>query len=422
MIRGIVSLLFAAVLAGMIPAHAVAQPVSRLSFAQVTDIVLRDNLQLRAAAFDAAIARAQLAAAQGAKQPQAILSGAYTRTQELPPLDPNVYASGLTVTYPLSTGGALEARTALAEANLRGAQATYERMKQQVVFTAEQAYLQALLAAESVAAAQRAVASANESLRVARIRFTAGVASRLDVLQAEVAVANAEQTLVQAQTGVANAQAGLNAVLGLPLDTALELTDTLTPRPIDGTLADTIARALRSRPDLAALRAQSEAAEAGVEVARSGGRPTLGLGVGYAFTNADGQAATVFGSWSVTLSVMFSVFDGGITQARIGEAQLQLAQLKIREAQTRQQVELDVRTAWLALQRAAGELAAATKAGEQGRESVRLATARYQTGVGTSLELLTAQSNLALAEQALASARFNQNAARIQLILAMGSQ
>src|SRR5207247_2561046 len=100
---------------------------------------------------------------------------------------------------------------------------------------------QALLAAENGAAAQRSMAQANESLRVAQARFSAGAGARLDVLQAEVAVASAEQALVQAQTGVRNAQANLNALINLPLDTPLALTDTLTPRPVDVALADAIA-------------------------------------------------------------------------------------------------------------------------------------------------------------------------------------
>lgn len=431
MIQGIVSLLLAILIAGSLPAATVAQPFDaaqggptarRLSFAQVAEFTLQNNLQLRAAAFDMAIARAQLAQAEGAKGPQASVSGAYTRTQELPLLDPNIYAAGVVVSYPLSTGGNLEARNRLAEANLRGAQATYERTRQQIVYAAEQTYLQVLLAGESVAAAQRALVQATESLRVAQARFRAGAAAQFDVLQAEVAVANAEQNLVQAQTAAANARAGLNATLALPLDTPLELADTLAPRPVDVTLADAITRARRDRPDLTALRSRIEAAQAGIEVARSGGRPTVGLGVGYTVGNADGQSTYIFGTWSVTLSVTLSVFDGGVTQAQVRQAQLQLEQLQVSEAQAQQQAELEVRTAWLALQRAAGQLTAATKAVEQGRESVRLATARYQAGVGTSLELLTAQSGLALAEQSLAAARFDQNVARIQLSLAVGSQ
>ena len=427
------SIALALLLALTTPALASAQPFDiaqggpaarQISFADVAAAVVQSNFQLRAAALNVAIAQAQLAQAQGGQMPQATLSGSYTRTQEPPPaflLNPNIYAAGVAISYPLSTGGRVEAQIALAQANLRGAQASFNRTKQQLVHSAEQIYLQGLLASESVAAARRALDAASESLRVARVRFSSGAAAQFDVLQAEVAIANAEQTLVQAQTGVANAAAGLNAALSLPLDTPLQLTDTLAPRPVEGTLASAVAAALRDRQDLVALQSQIAVAQAGIDLARSGGRPAVFLGAGYEFSNFSGQSPYVFGSWLATLSVTLSVFDGGITQAKVSEAQLQLDQLKIREAQTRQQIELDVRLAWLALQQATGRLTAATKAAEQGRESARLASARYTSGVGTSLELLSAQAALAQAELSLASARYDQNAARIQLILATGS-
>jgi len=423
MVRKIVIAVLSIALVGGLALPARAQPGSRqVSVADVAAAVLQSNLQLRAAAFDVAVAQAQLAQARGARGPQAGLAGGYTLNQQQPfGLDPNVYAMGVAITYPLSTGGSLEAQIALAEANLRGAQATYQRAKQQVVYAAEQTYLQGLLAFESMAAAQRAIDAATESLRVAQAKFSAGASARFDVLQAEVAAANAEQIKVQAQTGVANAQATLNAALNLSLDTPLELTGALMPQPGEATLADAIARALRDRPDLVALQSRIAAAQAGLDLARSGGQPIVSLGTGYALSNAGGLSPYAFGNWSVSLNVVLSVFDGGVTQEKIRQAQFQLEQLKVRDAQTRQQVELEVRQAWLAAQRATGELTAATKAVEQGRESARLASARYQAGVGTSLELLSAQSGLAQAEQALASARYDQNAARIQLILATGS-
>jgi outer membrane protein TolC len=424
MIKKIITSLLGIMILASLAFPAGAQTASRrVSFADVTTAVVDNNLQIRAAAFDVAVARAELAQAEGARAPQTALSGSYTRTQQQPnPLiDPNVYSAGLNVTYPLSTGGRLEAQVALAQANLQGAQATYDRTRQQLVFGARQLYLQGLLAAENVAAAQRAMNAANESLRVARSRLSAGAASQFDVLQAEVAVANAEQSMVQARAGVASAQASLNATLNLPQDTSLELTDTLSPRPVTLTLDAAVAQALRDRPDLIALRSRIVAAQAGIDLASSGGQPTIGLGAGYGVTNASGQSPYVYGLWSVTLSATMAVFDGGITEAKVREARDQVNQLKTREAQTKQQVELDVRLAWLGLEQAAGRLAAATKAVEQGRESSRLAAARYSAGVGTQLELLSAQSTLAQSELSLAAARFDQNVARIQLILATGS-
>ena len=86
-----VAIVLAAMLTALIaPRAAAAEPAPRrLTFADLAAMAVQNNLSLRAAAIDVAVARAQLAQAQGARTPQAGLSGAYTRTQEMPPLDPN---------------------------------------------------------------------------------------------------------------------------------------------------------------------------------------------------------------------------------------------------------------------------------------------------------------------------------------------
>lgn len=444
LLRTTAYLLMALLLAGTLPGRTFAQPATRrLSFAELASTVMQNNLQLRAAALDVAVAQAQLAQARAAKQPQVGVSASYTRSQEraaqsftfpnpfgpsppmitftLPAPDPNIYAARLALQFPLYTGGRIESQIALAEANLRGAQSVFARAQQQILFNAQQLYLQALLGQENVTAAQRALNQANESLRVANARVSTGAAPQFDALQAQVAVANAEQEAVRARTSVSSAEASLNATLNLAQDTVLEFAETLEPRPVQGTLQETIARALRDRPELIEIQSRIAAARASIELAASGGRPNASVSAGYDVGNSNGMATSVSGGWSVTLGVTLSLYDGGITRERVREAQLRVEQLRVLDGLTRQQVELEVRQAWLALQQASGELAAATKAVEQGREAARLAAVRYQAGVGTQLELLSAQTALAQGELGLASARFSQNLARIRLILAMGS-
>jgi len=436
--------LIALILTVALPAGTSAQPASRrLSFAELATTVMQNNLQLRAAALDVAVAEAQLAQARTGRLPQVAVSASYTRAQEqagqtisfpnpfgpsppvisftLPPPSPNIYAARLALQFPLYTGGRIESQIALAEANLRGAQAVFARSQRQILFSAQLLYLQALLGQENVTAAQRALNQANESLRVANARVSTGAAPQFEALQAQVAVANAEQEAVRARTSVATAQTSLNASLNQAQDASLELTETLEPRPVPGTVQDAIARALRDRPELAELQSRIAAAQAGIELAGSGGRPNVNVSAGYDVGNSNGMATSISGGWSITLGVTLALYDGGITRERIREAQLRVEQLKVLDAHTRQQVELEVRQAWLALQQAAGELLAATKAVEQGREAARLAGVRYQAGVGTQLELLSAQTSLAQAELGLASARFSQNLARIRSILATGS-
>ncbi len=436
--RYLVLLLAALVLCTARPAAAQPAP-RRLSFAEAAALAVQQNLALRAAALDVAVAEAQLAQARAAAAPQLNLTASYTHLQQpgqtlsfpnpfgptpptitvqLPPPEPNVLLMRLSAQYPLYTGGRLEAQVALAEANLRGARAVLERTKQQVVFQVQQAYLQLLLARENEAAARRAVEAAEESVRVARARLSAGAAAPFDVLQAEVSLASAQQALARAQTRVGTAQAALAAQVNLPLDTPIEPTDALQPRPVEGTLADAIQQALRQRPELEELRARAQAARASIDLARSGGRPNVAMAAQYDWS---GSTSNLTSSWSVTLAVTLSLYDGGITQQRVREAELRLEQLAALEAQTRQRVELDVRQAWLALQQASPELVAAQRAVDQAREALRIARVRFEAGVGTSLELVSAQAQLAQAEVGLAAARFNQNLARLQLLLATGS-
>lgn len=421
-------------------APAAAQPTPRrLSFAEATALALQQNLSLRTAALDVAVAEAQLAQARAAAGPQLNLNASYTYlrqpgqtlsfpnpfapspptvTVQLPPPEPNVLLLRLSAQYPLYTGGRLESQVALAEANVRGARAALERTKQQLVFQVQQVYLQLLLARENEAASRRAVEAAEESVRVARARLAAGAAAPFDVLQAQVSLANAQQALARAQTQVGTAQAALASLVNLPLDTVIDPADVLQPQPVEGTLPEAVQRALRQRPELEELRARVQAARASIELARSGGRPNVALAAQYDWS---GPTAQLGSSWSVTLAVTLSLYDGGITQQRVREAELRLDQLAALEAQTRQRVELEVRQAWLALQQAAPELVAAERAVDQAREALRIARVRFEAGVGTSLELVSAQAQLAQAEVGLAAARFNQNLARLQLMLATGS-
>ncbi len=422
-----------------LPAAAQPAPAERaLTFAEVAAVALRDSLQLRAAALEVAVAQAQLAQARAGRGPQLTVTGSYTRIQErpgqqltipnpfgdpptvtitLPPPDPNVLAVRLGLQYPLYTGGRLEAQVALAEANLRGAEAVFARVQQQVASAAQQLYLRGLAAQANLRAAD-ALAQAEESLRVARARERAGVVPRVDVIQAEVAVAGARQGVARAEAAVRSVEAELNAALNLPLSTPLRLTEALVPRPVPVTLEAALPRALEARPERRELRARQDAARAAIELARSGARPNVTAAVNYDV--GGGGLTNLSGAWSVTLAVTLLLADGGVTRERVREAELRLEQLRVQEAQLRQRIELEVRQAFLALRQAAVQIEAAQQGVEQAREALRLARVRYEAGVGTVLGVLAAQAALAQADAQHAAALFEQNQARLALLLAMG--
>jgi outer membrane protein TolC len=422
-----------------------AQAPRPITMVEALTQAAQNNLTLRAAAFEVAIARAQLAQAEGVRSGQLILSASYTRTNEisgssitipggtfpgvpgpttitLQAPTPNLFNSALNYQYPVYTGGRIESQIALARANLKGAEAALERAKQQIVLEVKQAYYQLLLAQAGVDVATRTLASADENLRVARARVAAGTSPRFDEVQAEVNQANARQGLIRSRNAVALAQHGLDAIMGLPLDTLLQPRESMALVAVRGEVGAFVRRALENRPELAEQQARLAAAQAAIEIARAGGRPALILSGGPTYGNASGASAggsAVFG-WSVTLAATVPLFDGGVTAERVREAEARLAQLRVVEAQLRLAIELEVRRAMLNSTSAAEELAAADKIVEQAAEGLRIANVRFAAGVSTNLEVITAQASLSQAEANRIQALFNVNIARAQLERAAG--
>jgi outer membrane protein TolC len=402
---------------------------------------LRDNQQLRIAGFEVAIARAQLAQARGLKAGTVTAQASYTRVPDtgpitiaffshgvlhtlvLPAPSPNLYDLRFVLQYPLYTGGRIESQIALAEANVRGAEAALERVKVQIIYDIRQAYYRLLLAQAGSDVADRTVALAAESLRVAKARVSAGAAARFDEVQAEVNLAAARQSQVRARTAIAQASHALAALLSLPLDTPLVLRDGFSTEPVTTPLDRLIARALEARPELAELRARQAAAQAAIALAESGAKPTVGLNGVVSYGNTGGLFAgtAAAGNWSITLAGTLNLYDGGITRERIKEAQLRLEQLKATEALQRQGIELEVRLAYLTLQSAREELAGADALVAQAREALRIATVRFEAGVGITLEVLSAQTNASQAESARAQALYAYSVALAALERAVGA-
>jgi outer membrane protein len=266
------------------------------------------------------------------------------------------------------------------------------------------------------------VASADENLRLAHARVAAGASPRFDEIQAEVNLANAQQGLIRTRNALLLATQGLNALMAIPLDTVLAPRETMTIIPVRSDVNALIRRALEARPELAELKARLAAAQAAIEIARSGGRPTVVLAGGPNYGNSAGTAASPIATtgWSVTLSATVPLFDGHLTEQRVKEAEARVEQLKTSEAQLRQGIELEVRRAMINYASAAEELVTADKTIEQAQEGFRIATVRFSAGVSTNLEVIQAQQGLTQAEANRIAALFDVNVARAQLERAIG--
>jgi outer membrane protein len=183
-------------------------------------------------------------------------------------------------------------------------------------------------------------------------------------------------------------------------------------------LSDLMTEANRQRPDLAAARAQRDAAESDVTTARAAGRPSIGLTAGREWSNTTAIPQQSYSVVGVTVTV--PLFTGFLVGYDVRQAQ---AALQARDADAERErlvVSLDVWNGYYALDSANKQLAETATLYTASQQNQEVALGRYQSGVGTILDLLTAQTAAANARIVRINAELGWQVARAQLALALG--
>ena len=226
---------------------------------------------------------------------------------------------------------------------------------------------------------------------------------------------------VQAAGQLASARGTLAVTLGAPADQPLALAPAAVPTAVpalEARIADLLAEAARQRPDLAAAEAQRDSAVADVTAARATGRPSISVGAARNYADTRGFPSQNYNSIGVNVTV--PLFTGFSTSYRVRQAEATLAARDANAEQVRLQVSLDVWNAYAGLDSAGQQLRATDALRASAGENEQVALGRYQAGVGTIVDVLTAQSAAAAAQQQRIAAERGWQVARAQLALALG--
>ena len=253
-------------------------------------------------------------------------------------------------------------------------------------------------------------------------QYTVGTVAKLDVLTSQVSLANAKATAISAENNVSVAEATLNTILGLPLQTKLNVADHRLPfSPYNISLTDAIAYALEHHPEVRQADYAVKKAEESVTVANSGNLPTVEVSAGRSIgtTQSYGNNDTSKG-WNVGAGVTFNLFDGGATRAEVGAAKATVKAAKDTAQQTRDLISLAVKQSYLNIYSAAERVRATQTAVAEAEESFNIASVRYRAGVGINLDVLDAQLALNQAKTNYVQALYDYNVGIAALENAMG--
>lgn len=398
------------------------------SLSALTEHALRERAESRAAWLGTQAEAARLDAATAANWPTLTGQFSFTRSQTLsssgttgPAL--HRYGPSLSLAYVLYDFGARAAGIDAQRYQLIASLLNNNRALQDVIAELEAVYYALLGARAQVDALAQLEISLRTSLDAVEVRLQGGLVSRADQLRARAALAEAQVARQAAERDRAKAEAALKQAAGVAQTQTLALDWDATPpaAPEAGTLlADLLAEAQRQRPDLQALRAAAASARAEAERARAARWPSLSLAAntGRSFFLEDERDPAT--SYSVGVNLSVPLFDGGRLAAEARAAGRDAERLQAVMETQRSQVAREVTDAYHDVRTAQDQREGIAVQFASAEESARAAEARYTAGVGSLLELLTAQAALARARQAQAQADADWLAAFSRLNHALG--
>lgn len=331
----------------------------------------------------------------------------------------NKHSNGLTASLPIFTGGKLSGQIQKAKANFKyneiGVQRTYNEMRS----TVTSGYFDMLQADNLQKLNAESVTRLEDHLKNVQAQYDVGVVAKADVLRSQVELADAKQDLIKAENQYQLAEASLNRIVGLPMDTNLKLDNILVYTAYDRTMEDCLAYAAEHRPELEQAKQNVEAYKGALKVARSGHMPQVAASASQSWsdTNWPGDEN---GNWGVGVSVEMNVFDTGVTLSKIHGAEADLKNAEETYRDTVDSVNLDVRNNYLSLREAEKRIGNTKLAVEQADEDYRIAQLRYMSGVGTNTDVLDAQVALTKAKTNYTQALYDYNTSKTALETSIG--
>ncbi|MDA0865685.1 MAG: TolC family protein [Cyanobacteria bacterium] len=396
--------------------------IQPLTLEEVIELAYRNNPDLRVALLELEQSQAVLREARAALLPTVTLSGT---VQGQNSQSTSFGATGLTsneeialatsgqlnVTYNVYSSGQRDATIRTAEEQVRLSELEVERRQEVLRLNTINEYYDLQRSTEQIRISQAFLSEAERNLRDTQLREEVGVGTRFDVLRAEVQTANARQQLRQAESDRQTTQRTLARRLNLPpsLDVIPVPVDIAGSWPLG--LEDSIVLAYQNRAELEQQLVQREIGEQQRRIALSALGPQVDLFATYGVQDVSTQNNRFTDTYSVGAQVSWTLFEGGAAAARAQQRELDIAIADRQFEETRNGIRLDVEQSYFSLQANRDNIDTAELAVEQAEEALRLAILRFEAGVGTQLDVISAQADLTEAEVNLVDAKIGYNRA-----------
>ena len=410
-----------------------------LTLEKVRQLALENNRQFQTAQKELDRSHGEIISARSAALPQISIDGRYTRNLTTPQIFPSELGGGnvsfnfpglnnndfdlsLSITQPLYSGGKVGSAYSIAKIYEKYTKEKVNEVEDEIVFGAESMFYQAILAGSNLDVLKSAEEQLSYNLDVVEKYFDQGMVSEYELLRARVEKLNLEPKLIAAESQVSLTRKKLKSFVGIALDEEITLVSdysdtTITDLP---SLDSLVGLALNNRPEIRQARLQKEGYQKAVRVAKGNWiYPNISLSTAYSFSAYSDdfkiQERETSKSWSASVLLNIPIFDGGRTIGEVRKAKTDYYQAVLAEEQAYDDIRLEVQQAYDNLMMARRAMESQKETIEQAEEGLRIANLRYESGVGTQLEVLSAQTALTDARNNLSKAIYDFRLAKSAL-------
>ena len=412
-----------------------ASPETPLDLAETIRAVLVANLDIQ-------IAREGISASQAAEKSQ--------QAQFLPKFDtayqyirndsefsaPGIglvsprdeYHLSTSITQPLFTGFALYNRYQLAALGLDAAKINSQVARQNTIFEAKKRYFDLLKAQKLLVVAEETVTQLKAQLEVSQNFYNVGMIPLNQVLQSNVELSNAEQNRIVAENRLELARANLNVLLRRPVNAPIQIVDIHTYEPFNLDITDCLQAAQDSRQELKIAALDIQVADRQLDLAKSDYYPMLNLQWLYSQSGDQWDAKGGVGafsdssSWEISATASWTFWEWGKTHYAVKQKEAQARQARMRYDQLHDQVQVEVKGAYLNTVESEKNIHTNEAAIEQARENHRINQERFKEQVATATDVLDAQTLLTRTKTNYYNALYDFKISKASLYRAMGQE
>ena len=324
---------------------------------------------------------------------------------------------------------AILAQIKQARAQVQDADAVLDVNENDLLERVAQAYFDALLGQVQLdlASAQKTAFAAQ--LQSAQKGFAAGVGMRTDVDEAQARMDLAHAQVLQAQQALDLARRRLALLLGVPVAQLVQLADLDTQRfapsaPVPTSAEQWIALAEESSPQLQALRARLRAAQAEVDKAQAGHKPTLDVVATVSRSDSDSVTSinTVYKQKYVGVQLNVPLYSGGYVNSTVRQALAEVQRMQQTLEAAQRDLSNQVYEQFSAMTEGVLRIAALEQAVRSAQQALLSSQKSLQAGARTTVDVLNAEQQLTVAQRDLAQARYGYVLAHLKLQMLAGQE